>query len=123
MKLDKILDESFAVSSKQMTLDIKDFSAQLIVPAMQAFVDKIDKYLITLQSEVTNRVNSTNAKADMIVAREYLTTNAVPHTNSLRSLLFYTALKLILDIYLRMLSLRPLLFYTALKPQITNHNP
>ena len=81
VKLDKLLDVSFAVSSKQMTLDIKDFSEQLIIPAMQAFADKIDKYLIGLQSEITNRVNSSNAKADMISAREYLTTNAVPLTN------------------------------------------
>ena len=42
VKMDKHLDVSFAVTSKQMTQDIKDFSEQLLVPAMQAFADKID---------------------------------------------------------------------------------
>lgn len=82
VKLDKLLDVSFAVTSKEMSLDIKDFSTQLLVPAMQAFADKIDKYLIGLESGVTNRVNATgNAKADMIKARKFLTSAAAPLTN------------------------------------------
>lgn len=81
VKLDKHLDVSFAVTSKEMTLDISDFSKQLLVPAMQGFADKIDKYLIDLQKLVTNRVNASDAKTDMIAARKFLTENAVPLTS------------------------------------------
>ena len=78
VKMDKLLDVSFAVTSKQMTLDINDFSEQLLVPAMQAFADKIDKAILGLEANVTNRVNATNAKADIIAARKYLTAAAAP---------------------------------------------
>ena len=79
--MDKHLDVSFAVTSKQMALDIADFSSQLLVPAMQAFADKVDKYLIGLESEATNRVPHASgeiAPADMIAARKYLSENAAP---------------------------------------------
>ena len=39
VKMDKHLDVSFAVTSKELTLDIADFSKQFLVPAMQAFAD------------------------------------------------------------------------------------
>ena len=84
VKMDKLLDVSFAVTSKQMALDIKDFSAQLLVPAMQAFNDKIDKYLIALEAEATNRhphADGVVAPADMIAARKFLTENAAPLTD------------------------------------------
>jgi len=84
VKMDKHLDVSFAVTSKQMALDIKDFSAQLLVPAMQAFADKIDKYLIALESEATSRVAHADgviAPADLIAARKFLTENAAPMTD------------------------------------------
>ena len=76
--MNKLLDVSFAVTSKEMTLDIADFSNQLIVPAMQAFADKIDSSILALESGITNRVNATNAKADIIAARKYLTTASAP---------------------------------------------
>ena len=47
VKMDKLLDVTFAVTSKELTMGIVDFSAQFIVPAMQAFADKIDGYLLT----------------------------------------------------------------------------
>ena len=79
--MDKHLDVSFAVTSKQMSMDIEDFSAQLLVPAMQAFNDKIDKMLIALESEATSRhahASGVIAPADMIAARKFLTENAAP---------------------------------------------
>ena len=82
--LDKHLDVSFGVTSKEMTLDIKDFSTQLLVPAMQAFADKIDKYLIALEADATSRVNHASgalAPADIIDARKFLTQKAVPLTD------------------------------------------
>lgn len=81
VKMDKHLDVSFSVTAKQMTMDIKDFSAQLLVPAMQAFADKVDKYLIALESIATNRHSHASgviAPADMIAARKFLTENAAP---------------------------------------------
>lgn len=84
VKMDKMLDVSFAVTSKEMSLDIVDFSEQLLVPAMQAFADKIDAYLIGLESQLTNRVahdSGVIAPADMIAARQYLVENAAPTTD------------------------------------------
>ena len=81
VKLDKHLDVSFAVTAKQMTMEIADFSAQLLAPAMQAIADKIDKGLIALEAEATNRVPHTDgaiAPADLVAARKYLTKNAAP---------------------------------------------
>lgn len=82
VKIDKLLDVSFAVTSKEMALDIKDFSAQFLVPAMQAFADKVDSYLLGLESQITNRVTATaSAKDDIVSARKFLTENAVPLTD------------------------------------------
>jgi hypothetical protein len=81
VKMDKHLDVSFAVSSKELTMDIEDFSKQLLVPAMQAFQDKIDSYLLGLQSDITNKhTASGDAKDDVIEARKFLTAAAAPLT-------------------------------------------
>ena len=82
--MDKLLDVSFAVTAKEMTLSIEDFTTQLLTPAMQAFSDKIDKYLLALNTQATNRVTHASGavtKAEVITAREYLTNNAVPLTD------------------------------------------
>ena len=85
VKLDKHLDVSFAVTSKQMTLDIKDFSEQLLVPAMQAFADKVDAYLLGLASDITNEVSyvsgTSNIRNVLVDARKYLTDAAAPMTD------------------------------------------
>lgn len=81
--LDKHLDVSFAVTSQELTLDIADFSEQFLVPAMQAFADKVDKYLIALEKDVTGRVDHTDGvltPADIVATRKILTKNAVPLT-------------------------------------------
>lgn len=81
VKMDKHLDVSFAVTSKQLSMDIEDFSKQLLVPAMQAFADKVDQYLLGLKSEITNTVPATAAaQNDVIDARAYLTKAAAPLT-------------------------------------------
>lgn len=82
VKMDKFLDVSFAVTSKQLTMDIEDFSKQLLVPAMQAFADKVDQYLLGLKADVTNVVPATSAvKDDVIDARAYLTKAGAPLTD------------------------------------------
>jgi len=79
VKMDKHLDVSFAVTSKQLSMSIEDFSAQLLVPAMQAFADKIDQYLLGLKSDITNSVPATETVQDDVVdARAYLTKSAAP---------------------------------------------
>lgn len=82
VKLDKHLDVSFAVTSKELTLDIANFSAQFLVPAMQAFADKVDGYLLALAKDVTNTVASTDdTRKDIVAARKFLTENAAPLTD------------------------------------------
>lgn len=82
VKMDKLLDVSFAVTSKEMSLSIEDFSAQLLTPAMQAFADKIDSYIIGLADAITtNKVTAAGAGvtvADVVDARAFLTKNAAP---------------------------------------------
>ncbi len=81
VKMDKHLDVSFAVTSKEMALDIADFSKQFIAPAVQAIIDKMDNELIALEAGAVNRVPHASGAitpADMIAARKYLTQNAAP---------------------------------------------
>ena len=81
VKMDKHLDVSFAVTSKQLSMDIEEFSRQLLVPAMQAFQDKIDSYLLGLSADITNKVTATGVmQNDIVDARKYLTTAAAPLT-------------------------------------------
>ena len=81
IKMDKLLDVSFAVTSKELTLDIADFSAQLLAPAMQAFQDKIDGYLLALGAALTQKVTSTgDTRKDVVAARKFLTEAAAPLT-------------------------------------------
>lgn len=54
VKLDKLLDVSFEVTAEQLSLDIADFSTQLLQPAMQSFAQKIDSCLLGLYKDVSN---------------------------------------------------------------------
>lgn len=83
IKMDKHLDVSFSVTSKELTMDIADFSAQFLVPAMQAFADKIDNYLLALEAQVTQRVAHASGaigRGDIIAARKFLTQAKAPLT-------------------------------------------
>ena len=51
VKLDRFRDVTVAVTSKEMTLDIADFSAQVVQPAMQAIAQAIDEDLLLLAAE------------------------------------------------------------------------
>lgn len=85
VKMDKHLDVSFAVTAKEMSLDIADFSQQFLVPAMQAFADKVDSYLIALADAITTNkatMGSTAATiSDVVNTRAFLTKNAAPLTD------------------------------------------
>lgn len=95
VKMDKHLDVSFAVTSKEMTMDIADFSKQLLVPAMQAFADKVDGYLIGLVDAIaTNKATMSGANAtvaDVVDTRAFLTKNAAPMTD--RRFVYNTAIE------------------------------
>lgn len=81
VKMDKHLDVSFAVTSKQMTLDIEEFSRQLLVPAMQAFQDKIDSYILDLAKNATQKVTTSGVvQSDIVDARAFLTKAGAPLT-------------------------------------------
>ncbi|MDH6678446.1 hypothetical protein M2284_002649 [Rhodococcus sp. LBL1] len=56
VKLDKIADVSFAVTSEDMTLHLEDFDAQLLQPACEALAQKIDRELLKLRSDITQVV-------------------------------------------------------------------
>ncbi|MFQ8759322.1 MAG: P22 phage major capsid protein family protein [Intestinimonas sp.] len=45
VKIDRHRDVSFEVTSREMTLDIRDFSSQLIAPAMRAIAQAVDEDL------------------------------------------------------------------------------
>lgn len=81
--MDKHLDVSFAVGAKELTMDIADFSAQFLVPAMQAFQDKIDGYLLNLaKTDITNKHTATeNTQEDVVDTRAFLTKGAAPLTD------------------------------------------
>lgn len=82
VKLDKHIDVSFAVTSRQMALEIADFSRELLIPAMQSIQDKIDSYILAQAAAVTNAVTaSDNVQADIVDARAYLTKGKAPLTD------------------------------------------
>lgn len=57
--LNHFADVSFAVTSEDLTLEIKDFSTQLLDPAMQAIAEKIDRDILLFRNDITNIVGDT----------------------------------------------------------------
>ena len=91
VKMDKFYDVSFAVTSKDLTMNISDFSEQLLVPAMMAFRDKIDAEIIKVAESATHKVTHAEgiiAPADIIAVRKLLNDGATPL--SMRSLVVGT---------------------------------
>lgn len=56
--MDKHLDVSFAVTSKDLTLKVSDFNTQLLGPAMEAIAQKVDKLLLGLYVDLYNQVGT-----------------------------------------------------------------
>lgn len=52
VQMNKHLDVSFAVTSREMTLSISDFRTQLLNPAMEAIAQKVDQLLLGLYVDV-----------------------------------------------------------------------
>ena len=85
IKLDKLLDVSFEVTSEQLTMDIADFSVQLLQPAMQSFAQKIDLYLLGLYKDIPATSGTAGTTPSTIAtitdARQVLGENLVPLPN------------------------------------------
>jgi len=59
VKIDRHRDVSFEVSSREMSLDIRDFSEQLISPAMRAIAQAVDQDLLNEVANIENAVTAT----------------------------------------------------------------
>ena len=85
VKLDRFRDVTVAVTSKQMSLDIADFSEQVITPAMQAIAQAVDEDLLAAGLEGAGYVKAgdPNAKdlADIADLAKKLDLNKVPAQN------------------------------------------
>lgn len=81
--LNHFADVSFAVTSEQMTLEIVDFSEQLLNPALEALVQKIDADLLTLRDDITLEVGTVSGETwsnprSLIAAGRVLNQQKVP---------------------------------------------
>lgn len=65
MKIDRHRDVSFGVTSKELTLDIKDFSTRLISPAMRAIAQAVDEDLLNEVSNISATVSGTASPTDL----------------------------------------------------------
>lgn len=65
VKIDRHRDVSFDVTSKEMTLDIKDFSTQLISPAMRAIAQAVDEDLLNECANISAAVAGTQNPANL----------------------------------------------------------
>ena len=88
LKLDKLADVSFPVTSEELTLSIDDFAGRLLTPAMEAIVQSVDTALAEAAVDAATGPGGggtvtmdENASDVMIDAREVLTTNKLPLSN------------------------------------------
>ncbi|WP_345486040.1 P22 phage major capsid protein family protein, partial [Planotetraspora phitsanulokensis] len=59
--LNHFADVSFAVTAEDLTLKIEDFGTQLLGPAMEAIAQKIDRDVLSLRNDISQRVGKANA--------------------------------------------------------------
>lgn len=86
--LDTLKYVSVGVTSSDMTMNIEDFQAQIIQPAMEPLAQAVDTSILALRSDVTNSVTLTaynastnpNPSHDLISARRVLTSNKAPQS-------------------------------------------
>lgn len=93
VKMDKHLDLSFAITTADLNLNIKDFSQQFLVPAMQAFAQDIDSRIANMYVDipyVTGTAGTTPSTVSAITGlRKIMNDNKVPFAG--RSLVMDTA--------------------------------
>ena len=82
VKLDKIADVSTVLTAKEMALNIEDFTAQVIQPAMMAIAEKINRDGLALYKDITNSVGTAGTTpgtlADIAAAGKVLNQNKAP---------------------------------------------
>lgn len=78
--LDTLLDVSFEVGTKQLSLDIVSFSEQTIKPAMRAHAQKVDTLLAALYADIAGHtdVSATACVRDIAELREQLNLQKCP---------------------------------------------
>lgn len=84
VKMDRFRDVTVNVSSKEMTLDIKDFSTQVITPAMQAIAQAIDQDLLAVgvsKAGKTAAVSGTPVIGDVANVGKALDQSKAPRAN------------------------------------------
>lgn len=85
VKLDKHLDVSFEITSKELTLSIDEFNERVLTPAMQPFAQKIDEYLAGLYVDIPYYAGTAgttpSAAADIANCGKVLNINKAPMTN------------------------------------------
>ncbi len=65
VKLDHWRDVSFDVTSRDLTMNITNFSEQFIAPAMRAIAQALDEDILNEEVNVTNTVNGTANATDL----------------------------------------------------------
>ncbi len=85
VKLDKHLDVSFEITSKELTLSLDEFSERVLTPAMLPFAQKIDEYLAGLYVDIpyyAGTAGTTPSSAEDIAnCGKVLNINKAPMTN------------------------------------------
>ena len=84
VKMDRFRDVTVHVTSKEMTLDIKDFSEQIIAPAMRAIAQAIDEDLLAVGIEKAGRkatVSGTPVITDIAGVGKQLDMAKAPRTD------------------------------------------
>lgn len=85
VKLDRFRDVTVAVDAKQLSLDIADFSEQVITPAMQAIAQAVDEDLLCAALESAGYVKSGTQSptdlADIADLAKRMDLNKVPMQN------------------------------------------
>lgn len=84
VKMDRFRDITVNVGAKELTLDIKDFSTQVIAPAMQAIAEAIDADLLAVgisKAGKTASVSATPVIADIAGVGKALDMAKAPRAN------------------------------------------
>lgn len=84
VKMDRFRDVTVPVTSKELTLDIKDFSAQIVTPALSAIAQAVDTDLLTVGIEKaakTATVGNTPAITDIAGVGKALDIAKAPRIN------------------------------------------
>lgn len=82
VKLDKIADVSTVLTAKEMALNIEDFTAQIVEPAMMAIAEKVNRDGLMLYKDITNTTGEAGTTpgtlADIAAAGKVLNQNKAP---------------------------------------------